>query len=39
MAKSYPRKPGNWNDFEELVKSLNRIRFTRIKLLQPKKRG
>ena len=32
MANSYLRKPGNWNDFEEMVKSLNNFWFTRVKL-------
>jgi two-component system response regulator len=32
MASSYLRKPGNWNEFEEMVKSLNEFWFKRVKL-------
>jgi chemotaxis family two-component system response regulator Rcp1 len=32
MANSYLRKPGNWSEFEEMVKSLNNFWFTRVKL-------
>jgi two-component system, chemotaxis family, response regulator Rcp1 len=33
------KKPGNWNDFEEMVKGLNNFWFMQVKLPQPKKRG
>jgi chemotaxis family two-component system response regulator Rcp1 len=35
MANSYLRKPSNWNDFEELVKSLNDFWLTRVRLPKP----
>ena len=38
-ANFYRRKPGNWNDCEQVVKSLNNFWFMRIKLPQHKKRG
>jgi chemotaxis family two-component system response regulator Rcp1 len=36
MANRYLRKPGNWNQFEEMVKGLNRFWFTRAKLPKQK---
>jgi chemotaxis family two-component system response regulator Rcp1 len=32
MANSYLRKPANWDEFEQMVISLNSFWFTRVKL-------
>jgi hypothetical protein len=38
MANPYLKKPGNWNDFEEMVKGLNNFWLMQVKLPQRKKR-
>lgn len=39
MANSYLRKPGNWSEFEDMVKSLNNFWFTRVRLPKHQKCG
>jgi two-component system, chemotaxis family, response regulator Rcp1 len=39
MSSAYLTKPRNWDEFEQMVISLNSFWFTRVKLPQQRKRG